>query len=225
MALKIAIIASGSGTNAQAMFDKIKEGRLHAEVVLVACNRPGAKVLDRARAFGVPVAEMDHKQYPDRESFDAALADAVKKSGAELVVLAGYMRMLTHVFLQAFPGRVINLHPAILPSFPGVHGGPDAQAWGVKITGCTVHFVDEKMDNGAVIVQAAVPSIPGEDIDDLMNRIHSFEHRIFPQAVEWFAENRVRVSDRQVHILPSSEHRQIMPDGHWLVWPPLEEGF
>lgn len=225
MALKIAIVASGSGTNAQAMFDLITAGRLDAEVVLVVSNRPGAKVLERARAFGAPVAEMDHKAYADRESFDAALAQRIAASGAELVVLAGYMRMLTPVFLRAFAGRVINIHPAILPSFPGVHGGPDAQAWGVKITGCTVHFVDEKMDNGAVIIQAAVPAQPGEDIDDLMNRIHGFEHRVYPQAIQWFAEGRVRVEDRQVYVLPSAQRRQLLPDGHWLVWPPLEEGF
>ncbi|MDD6180522.1 MAG: phosphoribosylglycinamide formyltransferase [Desulfovibrionaceae bacterium] len=225
MALKIAIVASGSGTNAQAMFDRIKEGRLDAEVVLVVSNRPGARVLDRARAFGAPVAELDHKAFPDRETFDAALAETIAASGAELVVLAGYMRMLTPAFLHAFAGRVINIHPAILPSFPGVHGGPDAQAWGVKITGCTVHFVDDKMDNGAVIVQAAVPANPGEDIDELMNRIHSFEHRIYPQAIQWFAEGRVRVQDRNVSILPDAGRRQIVPDGHWLVWPPLEEGF
>ena len=225
MALKIAIVASGSGTNAQAMFDAIKAGRLNAEVVLVVSNRPGAKVLDRARAFGAPVAEMDHKAYADRESFDAALAQRIQESGAELVVLAGYMRMLTPVFLRPFAGRVINIHPAILPSFAGVHGGPDAQAWGVKITGCTVHFVDEKMDNGAVIIQAAVPAKAGEDIDDLMTRIHGFEHRIYPQAIQWFAEGRVQVQGRQVHVAPSAQHRQLLPDGHWLVWPPLEEGF
>lgn len=224
MTLKIAIVASGSGTNAQAMFDHIAAGRLDAEVVLVASNRPGAKVLDRARAFGAPVAEMDHKAYPDRASFDTALAQRITASGAELVVLAGYMRMLTPAFLQTFAGRVINLHPAILPSFPGIHGGPDAQAWGVKITGCTVHFVDEKMDNGAVIIQAAVPANPGETLDDLMTRIHAFEHRIYPQAIQWFAEGRVRMDGRQVHITPSNK-RQLLPDGHWLVWPPLEEGF
>ena len=224
MPLKIAILASGSGTNAQAMFDKIAAGILDATVVLVLSNRPQAAVLQRARAFGAPVCALDHTTFPDRESFDRAVAAEVQRSGAELVVLAGYMRMLTPAFLQPFAGRVINLHPALLPSFPGVHGGADAQAWGVKITGCTVHFVDEKMDNGAVIAQAAVPALPNEPLEELMQRIHSFEHRLYPQVIQWFAEGRVRVADRQIHIA-SAEKKQLLPDGHWLVYPPLEEGF
>ena len=224
MPLKIAILASGSGTNAQAIFDKIAAGILDATVVLVLSNRPQATVLQRALAFGAPVCALDHTSFSDRESFDRAVAAEVQRSGAELVVLAGYMRMLTPAFLQPFAGRVINLHPALLPSFPGVHGGADAQAWGVKITGCTVHFVDEKMDNGAVIAQAAVPALPDEQLDALMQRIHGFEHRLYPQVIQWFAEGRVRVADRQIHI-SSAEKKQLLPDGHWLVYPPLEEGF
>lgn len=224
MPLKIAIIASGSGSNAQAMFDKIHAGLLDAQVVLVVSNRPGAKVLERARAFGAPVLELDHTAYADRESFDAAMVAALRESGAELIVLAGYMRMLTKVFLNAFAGRVVNIHPALLPSFPGVHGARDAQAWGVKISGCTVHFVDEEMDHGEVIAQAAVPALPGEAQEDLQQRIHRMEHRIYPQVLQWFAEGRVKVEDRQVHVLPGEKTR-ILPNGHWLVWPPLEEGF
>ena len=224
MPLKIAIIASGSGSNAQAMFDKIRAGLLDAEVVLVISNRPGARVLERARAFGAPVLELDHKAYADRETFDAALVGALRESGAELIVLAGYMRMLTTVFLDAFAGRVVNIHPALLPSFPGVHGARDAQTWGVKISGCTVHFVDEIMDHGAVIAQAAVPALPGEPEEDLQRRIHGMEHRLYPQVLQWFAEGRVKVEDRQVRVLPGGR-AQIAPDGHWLVWPPLEEGF
>lgn len=224
MPLKIAIIASGSGTNAQSMFDKIHAGLLDAEVSLVVSNRPGAQVLERARSFGAPVLELDHKAYADRESFDAAMVDALRLCGAELIVLAGYMRMLTTGFLDAFAGRVVNIHPALLPSFPGVHGARDAQAWGVKISGCTVHFVDEIMDHGAVIAQAAVPALPGEAEADLQQRIHSMEHRIYPQVLQWFAEGRVKVEDRQVHVLPGNR-KQLLPDGQWLVWPPLEEGF
>jgi phosphoribosylglycinamide formyltransferase 1 len=224
MPLKIAILASGSGTNAQAMFDKINAGLLDARVVLVLSNRPQAAVLERARAFGAPICALDHKAYPDRESFDRAMLAEVQHSGADLVVLAGYMRMLTSAFLHPLAGRVINLHPALLPSFPGVHGGADAQDWGVKITGCTVHFVDEKMDNGAVIAQAAVPALPDEPLDDLMQRIHSFEHRLYPQVLQWFAEGRVQADGRQVHILPAHKE-QVLPDGHWMVWPPLEAGF
>ncbi len=222
--LKIAILASGSGTNAQAIFDKIAAGTLHAQVELVIANRPKAPVLERAQKAGVPTLMLDHTTYPDRETFDQALVDALKQTQTELIVLAGYMRLLTSRFLEAFPGRIINLHPAILPAFPGVHGGADAQAWGVKITGCTVHFVDELVDHGEVIVQAAVPAHPGEPLETLMQRIHALEHRIYPQAIQWFAEKRVQRHNRQVHILPSSK-KQLLPNDHWLVWPPLEEGF
>ena len=224
MALKIAILASGSGTNAQSMFDKIRAGVLDAEVALVICNRPGAKVLDRARQAGIPALELDHTAYPDRESFDRELVRALREAGAELIVLAGYMRLLTPGFLEAFAGRVINIHPALLPSFPGVHGAADARAWGVRISGCTVHFVDEEVDHGAVIVQAAVPALPGEPPEDLQRRIHALEHRIYPQALQWFAEGRIRVEGRDVRVLPGSRPR-LTPDGDWLVWPPLEEGF
>ena len=159
MALKIAILASGSGTNAQSMIDKAAQGVLDIDIRLIAGNRPGAKVFERAEKAGIPHVCIDHKAFADRESFDREMVAAIKASGAEYVVLAGYMRLLTSTFLQAFPGRVINIHPAILPSFPGAHGGPDAQAYGVKITGCTVHFVEELVDSGPVIIQAAVHGI------------------------------------------------------------------
>ena len=159
MALKIAILASGSGTNAQSMIDKAAQGVLDIDIRLIAGNRPGAKVFERAEKAGIPHVCIDHKAFADRESFDREMVAAIKASGAEYVVLAGYMRMLTSTFLQAFPGRVINIHPAILPSFPGAHGGPDAQAYGVKITGCTVHFVEELVDSGPVIIQAAVHGV------------------------------------------------------------------
>lgn len=231
MKLKIAILASGSGTNAQAMFDKIAAGLLHAEVVLVVSNRPGAKVLDRARDAGHPVLELDHKAYASREAFDAVLVEALRTAGAELIVLAGYMRLLTPSFLASFAGRVINIHPAILPSFPGTHGMEDAQAWGVKIAGCTVHFVDEEVDHGEVIIQAAVPVLAGEPLEALQQRIHAMEHRIYPQAIQWIAEGRIQVKDRQVHLLPpkhtAPEHNSAHPAAptDCLISPPLEINF
>ena len=159
MSLKLAVLASGSGTNFQAMVDAVRRGALDADIRLVICNRPGAKVIERAKAAGIICAVMDHKLWPSREAYDLAVADAILKSGADTVALAGYMRMLTPGFLNALPHRVVNIHPALLPSFPGIHGAADAQAWGVKITGCTVHLVDEIMDHGEVIIQAAVPAI------------------------------------------------------------------
>lgn len=224
MALKIAILASGSGTNAQSMFDKIRAGLLDVEVRLVISNRPKARVLERARQAGIPVLELDHKAYPDRETFDSVLAEAIRRSGAELIVLAGYMRLLTPGFLEAFTGRVVNIHPALLPSFPGVHGAADARAWGVKLSGCTVHFVDEEVDHGSVIIQAAVPVFAGETAEELQQRIHAMEYRIYPQALQWFAEGRIRVEGRDVYVLPGRRPR-LAPDRDWLVWPPLEEGF
>ena len=200
------------------MIDKAAQGVLDIDIRLIAGNRPGAKVFERAEKAGIPHVCIDHKAFADRESFDREMVAAIKASGAEYVVLAGYMRLLTSTFLQAFPGRVINIHPAILPSFPGAHGGPDAQAYGVKITGCTVHFVEELVDSGPVIIQA------GEELDDLMNRIHPLEHRIYPQALQWLAEGRLRVEGRQVFLAPA-DRKTVTPDGPWLVWPPLEEGF
>lgn len=231
MPLKIAILASGSGTNAQAMFDKIAAGLLDAEVVLVISNRPGAKVLDRARAIGLPTLELDHKSAPSREAFDKVLIAAIEQAGADLVVLAGYMRLLTPLFIKTFAGRVVNIHPAILPSFPGTHGMEDAQAWGVKVAGCTVHFVDEEVDHGEVIIQAVVPVLAGEPLADLQQRIHAMEHRIYPQAIQWIAEGRVSVKERQVHVAPKqgAGGKYCGPSTDtstvWLVSPPLEGGF
>ena len=214
MPLNIAILASGSGTNAQAMIDKAAQGVLDVNIALIVCNRPGAGVVSRAEKAGIP----------DRASFDARMVEALREAGTELVVLAGYMRLLTPVFLEAFAGRVINIHPALLPSFPGVHGGADAVNYGVKVSGCTVHFVEEKVDSGPVLIQAVVPVNAGESEDDLMSRIHVMEHRIYPQAIQWLAQGRIDVQGRQVHLKPGNSPRA-PHDGDWLVWPPLEQGF
>lgn len=224
MALKLAVIASGNGSNLQAILDRISDGALQAEVCLVLSNRPGAYALERARAAGVPALALDHTTYADRESFDHAMVAALQQAGAELIVLAGYMRLLTPVFLAAFPGRVVNIHPALLPSFPGVRGAQDAQHWGVKITGCTVHFVDEEMDHGAVIAQVAVPALPGEPLEDLAARIHAMEHRIYPQVLQWIASGRVHMNGRDVHVHPATVAAAPV-DGAWLAHPPLEQGF
>ncbi len=192
MTIALAILASGSGTNAQAMFNAVRNGLLDADIRLVVCNRPGAGVIARAADFGVPCAVMDHTAWPSREAYDAAVVAALREAGADTVALAGYMRMLSPAFLAAFPGRVLNIHPALLPAFPGVRGIADAHAWSVRITGCTVHFVDEIMDHGAVIIQAAVPHLPGESEEALAERIHRQEHRIYPQALQWLAEGRLQ---------------------------------
>ena len=226
MTLRLAVLASGSGTNFQSMLDAVARGVLDADIRLVVCNRPGAKVIDRARGAGIPVAVLDHTLWPDRASFDAAVVEAIRKAGADTVALAGYMRMVTPVFLEAFPGRVLNIHPALLPSFPGVHGALDARNWGVRITGCTVHFVDEIMDHGEVIIQAAVPSTADEPQETLEARIHAQEHRIYPQALQWLAEERLqRAPDGRNFLLRPGSHARAVPTPDTLVWPPLEEGF
>ena len=224
MPLKIAILASGSGTNAQAMIDKAAAGVLDVDIRLIASNRPGAGVLERAARAGVPSLVLDHTDHPSREAHEAAVVAALKKSGAEYIVLAGYMRLLTPVFLEPFAGRVLNIHPALLPSFPGAHGGADALTYGVKLTGCSVHFVEEEMDAGPLIIQAAVPVNAGEPLETLMPRIHALEHRIYPQALQWLAQGRIRRDGRQVYLAPGGAS-PMRPDGDWFVWPPLEEGF
>ena len=178
MSLPIAIVASGNGTNAQAMIDLMHKGILDVDIRLIFCNRPNARVIERAKAAGIPWQMEDHKLYPTREAFDAVMIDALKKSGAELVVLAGYMRLLTRSFLDAFKNRVVNIHPSLLPAFGGgVHAGPDALAYGVKLSGCTVHFVEMEVDSGPIIIQAGVPCDAEDDEDSLMTRIHALEHR------------------------------------------------
>jgi phosphoribosylglycinamide formyltransferase, formyltetrahydrofolate-dependent len=224
MSLRLAVLASGAGSNAQAIIDAVRAGRLDADIRLIVSNRPEAGVLERAVRAEVPSACVEHRDHETRELYDAALVEAVRASGADTVALAGYMRLLTPVFLRAFPGRVLNIHPSLLPAFPGVRGGADAQAWGVKLTGCTVHFVEESMDSGAVIIQAAVPCAAGEPLEALMARIHAMEHRVYPQALQWFASGRLRREGRMVHIEQQGMVLTEQP-AQALVWPPLEAGF
>jgi phosphoribosylglycinamide formyltransferase-1 len=226
MPLRVAILASGSGSNAQRLFDLKRAGALDIDPVLLVCNRPGASVLERAEQAKVPSLMLDHTREPDRERYDRSLVAALKEAQAELIVMAGYMRLVTPVFLNSFPDQVINIHPALLPAFPGVRGAADALEYGVRLSGCTVHFVDEIMDHGAIIIQAAVPVHFDDDRDGLQTRIHALEHRIYPQAVQWFAEKRVRLEGRQVRILPAATARgAVASDGSWLAWPPLEQPF
>jgi phosphoribosylglycinamide formyltransferase-1 len=225
MPLRVAILASGSGSNAQRFFDLHSAGVLDIDPVLLLCNRPGAAALERAKRAGVPSLLLDHAEEPDRERYDRSLVDALREAQAELIVMAGYMRLVTPFFLHSFPGRVINIHPALLPAFPGMQGVAGAIEYGVRLAGCTVHFVDEIMDHGPVIIQAAVPVNPDDERDMLHTRIHALEHRIYPQALQWFAENRVQAEGRQVRILPAAGRRTVVSDGNWLVWPPLEEPF
>ncbi len=234
MSLPIAVLVSGSGSNLQSIIDRIEEGSLDAEIKLVVSNKAGAYGIERAKKHGIPYKLLLHTDYPSREAFDQAMVESINEAGVGedgLVVMAGFMRIVTTVFLGAFENRVINIHPALLPSFAGVHGQSDAADYGVKISGCTVHFVDEQMDHGPVIIQAAVPCQAGEDGNILGPRILKLEHRVFPQAIQWYAEGRLNVNDRHVELRVSGKpcadqpKADIEPDTYALVWPPLEEGF
>jgi len=234
MSLPIAVLVSGSGSNLQSIIDRIEEGSLDAEIKLVISNKPRAYGIERAKKHGIPYKVLLHTDYTSREAFDQAMVDAINEAGIGedgLVVMAGFMRIVTTVLLSAFENRVINIHPALLPSFPGVHGQGDAADYGVKISGCTVHYVDEQMDHGPVIIQAAVPCQAGEDGDALGPRILKMEHRIFPQAIQWIAEDRLSINGRHVELRVSGKPcagqpmADIEPATHALVWPPLEEGF
>lgn len=228
MTLRIAALASGNGTNVAAILRCIEKGRLDAKMELVLSNRPQAPVLDKARAAGVPVWARDHREYPDREAFDRAMLEEIRRTDADTVVLAGYMRLVSPVFLRAFPDRVLNVHPAILPSFPGLLSTEDAIEYGVRVSGATVHFVTEQTDHGPVIIQAVVPVTPNDTGESLLPRIHALEHRIFPQALQWLAQGRLSIHGRRVHLhaakVPHAEQAStgIGPLGPWMVSPPLE---
>jgi len=234
MPMPIAVLVSGSGSNLQSIIDRIEEGTLDAEIKLVVSNKAGAYGIERAKKHGIPYKVLLHTDFKSREAFDEAMVEAIHGAGVDesgAVIMAGFMRMVTPVFLGAFENRVINIHPALLPSFAGVHGQGDAADYGVKISGCTVHFVDEQMDHGPVIAQAAVPCQAGEDGDVLGPRILKMEHRIFPQAIQWLAEDRLVIEGRHVRLRVSGKksagqpRADVEPNTYALVWPPLEEGF
>ncbi len=224
--LKLAVLVSGSGSNLQSIIDKIEAGELNADIRLVLSNNPESLGLERARKHGLPVLAMPHGKYDSREAFDLAMVEAIREAGADTVALAGFMRILTHEFLNAFPDRVLNIHPALLPSFPGAHAQADAANYGVRLSGCTVHFVDELMDHGPIIVQAAVPADPNEDADALGKRILRLEHRIYPQALQWLAQGRLQIEERHVRLEPGGNTQNLAPsETDSLVNPPLEKGF
>jgi phosphoribosylglycinamide formyltransferase-1 len=202
--MKVGVLASGGGTNLQSLIDHWQAGALRpAELAVVGVNVAGCQSLERASKAGIPTFVLSHKSFASREDFDRALAAELRGRGVELVVLAGFMRVLTPAFLDGFPHRVINIHPALLPAFPGIHAQRQAIDYGVKLAGCTVHFVDAGTDTGPIIAQAAVPVLPGDDEDSLGKRILAEEHRLLPAVVAAVASGKVRVEGRTVHLTPS----------------------
>ena len=198
--LKTAVLISGRGSNLQALIDACAEASFPAEIVAVISNRPGVGGLGRAAAAGIPAIVVDHRAYASRADFETALDTALHESGAQIICSAGFMRILTADFVERWRDRCLNIHPSLLPAFPGLDTYARALAAGVRFAGCTVHFVRAEVDAGPIIVQAAVPVLPGDDEAALAARVLAEEHRIYPLALKMVAEGRVRVADGQVLI-------------------------
>jgi len=207
------VLISGTGTNLQAIIDRIAAGTLDCRIAVVVSNRADAAGLDRARRAGLATRVIDHRAFSGREEFDAAVVAALRAAGVDLVVLAGFDRLVTRVLLDAFPGRIMNVHPALLPAFKGLHAQRQALDYGVRVTGATVHFVDEHPDHGPIILQGAVVVAPDDTAETLAQRILEVEHTIYPAAIQLFAEGRLAVEGRRVRI--AGERRaagRLLPD-------------
>ena len=198
--IALGVLVSGGGTNLQAIIDAIDAGELDARIAMVVSSNPDAFGIERARRAGIDTLVMQVADYADPAAADARIADALKGAGVDYVAMAGYMRMVTPVLLDAFPNRVINLHPALLPSFPGAHGIADAFDYGVKFTGITVHFANAEMDAGPIIAQRCVEVRESDTFDTLEARIHEAEHELYPQVLQLVAQGRVAVEGRKVRI-------------------------
>jgi len=213
----ISVLISGGGTNLQAIIDAIEAKKLDAKICVVLSNQADAYGLARAKQHGIATAVLDHKSFASREDYDQAVVDVLRARGVELVILAGFMRLLSPVFIKAYSNRIMNIHPSLLPSFPGLHVQKKALDHGVRFAGCTVHFVNEECDEGPIIIQAVVPVYPDDDEATLAARILKQEHRIYPRAIQLYAEGQLHVTGRKV--LVDGLTRDESPV---LVLPPLE---
>jgi len=205
---RVVVLLSGRGSNLEA----IVAARLPIEIVAVISNRASAAGLEFARSQGLPAMALDQNGYADRDSFDAALGDAVAKYHPDLVVLAGYMRILNAAFIARFEDRLLNIHPSLLPAFPGLKTHQRALDEGVKIHGCTVHFVTPQLDHGPIVMQAAVPVLPDDTVDTLAARVLQQEHRIYPQAIRWFAEHRLIKNGQCVNLSGVAASQSLFPE-------------
>jgi phosphoribosylglycinamide formyltransferase-1 len=215
--LPIAVLISGGGTNLQAIIDAIAGNRLDAKIEVVLSNRADAFGLVRAKNHGIPTEILDHKAFPSREAYDQAIVDLLRARSVQLVALAGFMRLLSPVLVRAFSNRIMNIHPALLPSFPGLHVQKKALEHGVRFSGCTVHFVNEACDEGPIIIQAVVPVFPDDSEEQLAERILQQEHRIYPRAIQLYAEGRLHVVGRKVMV-----DRLGRDQAQIVVHPPLD---
>lgn len=198
--MRIAVFASGSGSNFQALAETIRSGGIPASIDLLVCDKPSAYVLERARTLGIDTYAFRPKDYPSREAYETEIVAELQCRGIGLIVLAGYMRLITSVLVEPFYGRMINIHPALLPAFPGINSVKQALDYGVKVTGVTVHYVDGGMDTGPIIAQRAVEVLPGDTEQTLADRVHAVEHQLLPETVRWIAEGRVSLDGRIVTV-------------------------
>lgn len=194
----VGVLASGSGTNLAAILEACAASDYPARVAVVVSDRADAQALDRARRLGIPAVHVPKRNPPDRRAYDAACVAVLQEHGVEWVCLAGYMRLVTPVFLDAFPWRILNVHPALLPAFPGLDPQGQALAAGVRVSGCTIHLVDDGTDTGPIVAQGAVPVLPTDDIERLRTRILRMEHQLYPRVLRWAAEGRLTVDGRRV---------------------------
>jgi len=196
--MNIAIFASGNGSNFQAIAEAIKKGRIKASLSLLVCDKPGAYVLDRAKKLGIEIFLAEKKNFTTKEDYEKAIIRELKRKNIGLIALAGYMKIVGPGILKEYKNKIINIHPALLPSFKGAHGIKDAFDYGVKVTGVTVHFVDEEMDHGPIIMQAALEIGAKDTVETLEKKIHKLEHKVYPEAVRLAAEGKLKIKGRKV---------------------------
>lgn len=196
----LGILASGRGTNLQSMIDAIETGQIRAKIGVVITDKPEAKALERAAQAGIPALCVDRKQCASKEAFEQALVEGLRKYGVEVVILAGFMRILTPYFVHAFKDRIMNIHPSLLPAFAGAHAHRDVLAYGVKVSGCTIHFVDDGMDSGPIILQDTVPVLDGDTEETLAARVLEKEHVLYPRAIELYLNGKLEIQGRKVTI-------------------------
>lgn len=215
--IPIGVLISGSGTNLQSIIDAIEAHKLDAKIEVVLSNKPDAYGLVRARNHHIPTEVLEHKNFPSREAYDQIVVDLLRARGVDLVILAGFMRLLSPVFIKAYSNRIMNIHPALLPSFPGLNVQKKAVEHGARFSGCTVHFVNEECDEGPIIIQAVVPVFPDDTEEHLAARILAQEHRIYPRAIQLYAEGRLHIAGRKVLV-----DRLEKDDAQVLIEPSLE---
>lgn len=218
--LRLGVLASGRGSNFQSIIDEIESRRLNAEIAVLITDNPSAFAIERAKRHGIEYLVMRPKEYSSKDDYFVKIAEELRKRDVGLVVLAGFMRIVRKPLIDAFPNRIMNIHPALLPAFPGLHGQRQALEYGAKISGCTVHFVDEGMDTGPIIIQAAVPVFQDDTEETLSERILRLEHKIYPEAIRLFSEGRIEVEGRMVRINPP--HADVSSD-IFLVNPPIKD--